>query len=208
MNTIIFAVIFPLIAGFFLWLLFRNKRLEGDRSALSIAMIAVSVIELAAVVNLFVCDLTGVGFDRVWLGWGVGGLGLSFRYTGFRGIFGMQAAFAWFVTFLFAKQFMKNDTRVIRYDFFNLMTLGATMGIFYAADFFTLFFFFEMMSFTSFMWVAHRQTYASQYASGTYLGIAVAGGMAILMGMFIIYVSFGTLDFASGRSLRASMARS
>ncbi len=90
MNTIIFAVIFPLIAGFFLWLLFRNKRLEGDRSALSIAMIAVSVIELAAVVNLFVCDLTGVGFDRVWLGWGVGGLGLSFRYTGFRGIFGMQ----------------------------------------------------------------------------------------------------------------------
>ncbi len=117
MNTIIFAVIFPLIAGFFLWLLFRNKRLEGDRSALSIAMIAVSVIELAAVVNLFVCDLTGVGFDRVWLGWGVGGLGLSFRYTGFRGIFGMQAAFAWFVTFLFAKQFMKNDTRVIRYDF-------------------------------------------------------------------------------------------
>ena len=197
MNTIIFAVIFPLIAGFFLWLLFRNKRLEGDRSALSIAMIAVSVIELAAVVNLFVCDLSGVGFDRVWLGWGVGGLGLSFRYTGFRGIFGMQAAFAWFVTFLFAKQFMKNDTRVIRYDFFNLMTLGATMGIFYAADFFTLFFFFEMMSFTSFMWVAHRQTYASQYASGTYLGIAVAGGMAILMGMFIIYVSFGTLDFAA-----------
>ncbi len=204
MNTIIFAVIFPLIAGFFLWLLFRNKRSEGDRSALSIAMIAVSVIELAAVVNLFVCDLSGVGFDRVWLGWGVGGLGLSFRYTGFRGIFGMQAAFAWFVTFLFAKQFMKNDTRVIRYDFFNLMTLGATMGIFYAADFFTLFFFFEMMSFTSFMWVAHRQTYASQYASGTYLGIAVAGGMAILMGMFIIYVSFGTLDFAALGELRAA----
>ncbi len=204
MNTIIFAVIFPLIAGFFLWLLFRNKRSEGDRSSLSIAMNAVSVIELAAVVNLFVCDLSGVGFDRVWLGWGVGGLGLSFRYTGFRGIFGMQAAFAWFVTFLFAKQFMKNDTRVIRYDFFNLMTLGATMGIFYAADFFTLFFFFEMMSFTSFMWVAHRQTYASQYASGTYLGIAVAGGMAILMGMFIIYVSFGTLDFAALGELRAA----
>ncbi|MDE7206273.1 MAG: complex I subunit 5 family protein, partial [Lachnospiraceae bacterium] len=100
-----------------------------------------------------------------------------------------------FVTFLYAKEFMKNDTRVIRYDFFNLLTLGATMGIFYAADFFTLFFFFEIMSFTSFMWVAHRQTYASQYASGTYLGIAVAGGMAILMGIFIVYANFGTLEF-------------
>lgn len=34
------------------------------------------------------------------------------------------------------------------------------MGIFYAADFFTLFFFFEIMSFTSFMWIVHIQTSA------------------------------------------------
>lgn len=27
------------------------------------------------------------------------------------------AASAWFIVFLYAKQFMKNDTRVIRYDF-------------------------------------------------------------------------------------------
>lgn len=45
------------------------------------------------------------------------------------------------------------------------------------------------------MWVAHRQTRTSLYAAGTYLGIAIAGGMAILMGLFIVYERLGTLYF-------------
>lgn len=197
MNTTIFAVIFPLLAAFAVWLIFRNKRLDRDRSVLAIVMLVISAVELAVVLCYLLCDwgFFGSGFFAAEIYVGVSGLGLHFIYTGFRGVFAVITAFAWFVTFLYAKEFMKNDTRVIRYDFFNLLTLGATMGIFYAADFFTLFFFFEMMSFTSFMWVAHRQTYASQYASGTYLGIAVAGGMAILMGIFIVYANFGTLEF-------------
>ena len=197
MNTTIFAVIFPLLAAFAVWLIFRNKRLDRDRSVLAIVMLVISAVELAVVLCYLLCywGFFGSGFFAAEIYVGVSGLGLHFIYTGFRGVFAVITAFAWFVTFLYAKEFMKNDTRVIRYDFFNLLTLGATMGIFYAADFFTLFFFFEMMSFTSFMWVAHRQTYASQYASGTYLGIAVAGGMAILMGIFIVYANFGTLEF-------------
>ena len=197
MNTTIFAVIFPLLAAFAVWLIFRNKRLDRDRSVLAIVMLVISAVELAVVLCYLLCDwgFFGSGFFAAEIYVGVSGLGLHFIYTGFRGVFAVITACAWFVTFLYAKEFMKNDTRVIRYDFFNLLTLGATMGIFYAADFFTLFFFFEMMSFTSFMWVAHRQTYASQYASGTYLGIAVAGGMAILMGIFIVYANFGTLEF-------------
>lgn len=195
MNTTIFSVIFPLIAAFIVWLFFKNKRSERNRSVLAIIMIIVSVVELAAVLNLLVCDLSGITFGSTSLGYGIGGLGLRFQYTGFRGIFGVLTAFAWLVTFLFSAQFMKNDTRVIRYDFFNLITLGATMGIFYAADFFTLFFFFEIMSFTSFMWIVHAQTHAAQYAAGTYLGVAIAGGMAILMGIFLVYNQLGTLDF-------------
>lgn len=195
MNTIIFAVIFPFIAAVICWFLFKNRHSDSDRSVIAVIMAVINVIELAAVVNLLLCDLAGAELGGISFAQGVGGLGLSFQYSGFRGIFGVLTAFAWFVTALYSKQFMKNDKRVIRYDFFNLLTLGATMGIFYAADFFTLFFFFEIMSFTSFVWVAHRQTCAAQYASGTYLGIAVAGGMAILMGLFLLYSRLGTLRF-------------
>ena len=157
-------------------------------------MILAGVVELAAALNLMFCDLKGISIDVFDVS-GVGGLGLHFMYSGFRGIFGVLTAFAWFVTSLFSYEYMKNDTNVIKYDMFNLLTLGATMGIFYAADLFTLFFFFEIMSFTSFVWVAHRQTREALYAAGTYLGIAIAGGMAILMGLFIVYGRLGTLSF-------------
>lgn len=194
MNTIVFSVIFPFAAAFIIWLLFKERHSESDRSVLAVVMIAVSSIELAAVISPLVHDLTGAIRGSIRIG-SVGGLGLCFAYTGLRGIFSVLTAFAWFVVSIYSKGFMKNDTRVIRYDFFHLMTLGATMGIFYAADFFTFFFFFEMMSFTSFVWVAHRKNCASQYAAGTYLGIAIAGGMAILMGLFIINDRLGTLNF-------------
>lgn len=131
--------------------------------------------------------MDGIGF--------VGVCGLSFRYTGFGGVFGALSAAAWLVTGLFSREYMKDDAHAKRYNFFSVLTLGAVTGIFYSADLFTLFFFFEIMSFASFMWVAHRQTPESLYAAGTYLGIAVAGGMAILMGILIVQNKLGTLRF-------------
>lgn len=194
MNLIIFATLFPFFAAFIIWLLFKERRSQSDRSVLSVIMIIVTFMELAAVSGLLIHDLTGTLRETIYIS-GIGGIGISFTYTGFQGILGVLTAFAWLVVSIYSREFMKTDIRAVRYDFFHLMTLGATMGIFYSADFFTFFFFFEIMSFTSFVWVAHRQSRACQYAAGTYLGIAIAGGMAILMGLFIIYDRLGTLNF-------------
>ncbi|MEZ3479027.1 MAG: sodium:proton antiporter, partial [Lachnospiraceae bacterium] len=186
------AVLFPFVMCVIVGLMSKVK--SKEKKTFALIMILAGAWELVLALYLLSCDLRGIGIG-VFEVPGVGGLGLHFLYTGFRGIFGVLTAFAWFVTALFSYEYMKNDTNVIRYDLYNLLTLGATMGIFYAADLFTLFFFFEMMSFTSFMWVAHRQTREALYAAGTYLGIAVAGGMAILMGVFIVYDRLGTLAF-------------
>ncbi len=185
--------LFPFVMCALVWFVSR-VRAKDRKKVCALIMILASVVELAAALNLMVCDLRGISVG-VFEVPGVGGLGLHFMYSGFRGIFGVLTAFAWFVTALFSYDYMKNDTNVIKYDMFNLMTLGATMGIFYAADLFTLFFFFEIMSFTSFVWVSHRQTREALYAAGTYLGIAVAGGMAILMGIFIVHGWLGTISF-------------
>ncbi|MDE7185250.1 MAG: complex I subunit 5 family protein [Lachnospiraceae bacterium] len=192
MRSILTAVLFPFLMYVIVGLVSKVK--SKEKKAFALMMILAGAVELVMTLYLMSCDLRGaeIGVFEVS---GVGGLGLHFLYTGFRGIFGVLTAFAWFVTALFSYEYMKNDANVIRYDLFNLLTLGATMGIFYAADLFTLFFFFELMSFTSFMWVAHRQTREALYAAGTYLGIAVAGGMAILMGVFIVYDRLGTLAF-------------
>ncbi|MDE7273662.1 MAG: complex I subunit 5 family protein [Lachnospiraceae bacterium] len=192
MRDIFWTVLFPFVMCAIFCVVSRGKT-KDKRKACALIMIFAGAVELAAALNLIICDLNGFSLGSSVSG--VGGLGLHFMYSGFRGIFGMLTAFAWFVTALFSYGYMKNDPNVIRYDVFNLLTLGATMGIFYAADLFTLFFFFEIMSFTSFAWVAHKQTREALYAAGTYLGIAIAGGMAILMGLFIVYGRLGTLSF-------------
>lgn len=204
-GTIFTAVLFPFVMCVIVGLLSKVK--SKEKKAFALIMILAGAWELVLALYLLICDLRGIEIGVFEVS-GVGGLGLHFLYTGFRGIFGVLTAFAWFVTALFSYEYMKNDTNVIRYDLYNLLTLGATMGIFYAADLFTLFFFFEIMSFTSFMWVAHRQTREALYAAGTYLGIAVAGGMAILMGVFIVYNRLGTLAFDAmyGRAVELMMS--
>lgn len=188
LNVVLFPFVMCMIFWFISWV--RSK----DQKALVWIMILTSAAELVWALGLMISDLNGSSPGVTQLP-DVGGLGLHFIYSGFRGIFGVLTAFAWFMTALFSHEYMRNDENIVRYDIFNLLTLGATMGIFYAADLFTLFFFFEIMSFTSFVWVAHRQTREALYAAGTYLGIAIAGGMAILMGLFIVYDRLGTLSF-------------
>jgi hydrogenase-4 component B len=76
------------------------------------------------------------------------------------------------------------------------MTLGATMGVFLSADLFTTFVFFEIMSFTSYVWVAQDEKPESLRAAQTYLAVAVTGGLVMLMGLFLLYHDVGTLTIS------------
>lgn len=123
------------------------------------------------------------------------GLGLSFMLDGFRILYGTIAAFMWFTTTLFSKEYFTHYRNRNRYYFFLLLTLGATVGVFLSADFYTTFLFFEIMSFTSYVWVAHDEKKESMRAAATYLAVAVIGGLVMLMGIFLLYYVCGTLKF-------------
>ncbi len=123
------------------------------------------------------------------------GMGLHFTLDGFRGLYGTIAAFMWFMSTLFSREYFKHYRNRNRYYLFLLLTLGATEGVFFSADFFTTFIFFEIMSFTSYVWVAHDEREESLRAAGTYLAVAVIGGLVMLMGIFLLYDVTGTLFF-------------
>ena len=67
------------------------------------------------------------------------------------------------------------------------------VGVFLSADLFTTFIFFEIMSFTSYTWVAHDETPGAMRAAETYLAVAIIGGMVMLMGLFLLWNAVGTL---------------
>lgn len=120
-------------------------------------------------------------------------LGLRLQSGGLGGLYGVLTALLWTLAALFAPRYFKEKADTSRYIFFFLLTLGATMGVFLAADLLTLFIFFEVMSLASCAWVAHTETKQALEATKTYLTISVAGGLVLLMGLFLLYSNTRTL---------------
>ena len=142
---------------------------------------------------------------------GAVGLGLTFKADGFRSMYAFLASFMWAMTALMSERYFQNYHNRTRYYFFSLMTLAGTLGVFMSDDLYTTFVFFEIMSISSYAWVAHDETEGAMRAAATYLGVAVLGGMVTLMGMFMMYKEIGSLAFsaiheAAGKNLHLASA--
>lgn len=124
------------------------------------------------------------------------GLGIHFTVDGFRILYGLIAAFMWIVSGLFSIEYFGHYKNKGRYYFFLILTFLATEGVFFSADFYTTFIFFEIMSFTSYVWVVQDEKKESMRAGATYLAVAVIGGLVMLMGIFLLYTTLGTLTFS------------
>ena len=124
---------------------------------------------------------------------------LRFATDGFRVVYALLATLLWVMTLLFSKQYFYRHRHLTRYFVFYFITFFAVLGVFFAADLLTLFLFFEIMSFTSYVWVAQEETDAALRASKTYLAVAVIGGLSMLMGIFMLEHAFGTLMISDMR---------
>ena len=124
------------------------------------------------------------------------GMGLSFTVDGFRVLYAAIACFMWMCTSIFSDEYFAHYRNRNRYYLFQLLTLGATTGIFLSADLYTTFIFFEIMSISSYVWVAHDETAPSMRAAATYLAVAIIGGLTLLMGLFLLYSQTGTLQIS------------
>ena len=177
-------VLLPMVFAAAAWLIYNKSK----DSAGYLTVIAAAA-EAAAVIYLCLTGGLGAEFraENLCL------MGISFKLTGFGMVYCVLTSFAWLTTALFSKEYMSHSTNCGRYWFFNLTTLGASMGIFLAADLYTTFIFFEIMSLTSFVMVVHEETEKAISAANTYLAVAIIGGLASLMGLFLLQYSLGTL---------------
>ncbi len=135
--------------------------------------------------------------NRVWMDLvtpGFCGMGMHLQLDGFRLVYCAVAVLMWTVSGIFSREYMAHYANRRRYYIFFWATFAATVGVFLSANLFTTFIFFEIMSFTSYVWVAFDERSASLKAAETYLAVAVIGGMVMLMGLFLLYDLFGTLE--------------
>ncbi len=125
------------------------------------------------------------------------GFGLNFRLDGFRLLYVAIAILMWACAMAFSTEYMAHHRNQYRYYLFSVVTCLATVGVFLSADLFTTFVFFEIMSLSSYVWVVQEETAVALRAGDTYLAIAIIGGLAMLMGIFLLYHLTGTTEITT-----------
>ena len=123
--------------------------------------------------------------------------GLTFRADGFRALYALVACVMWLVSFLLSGEYFAHYKDRGRYFLFTLLTMSGTTGLFLSDDLMTTFVFFEIMSVSSYAWVAHDEKPLSLAAGRTYLALSVFGGMVTLMGLMLLQRETGSLAFSA-----------
>lgn len=183
-------ILFPMVSSVVGYLIGKSRKNMRDYFADAVTGIEF-LIALYLVISVFSGNVNPIFVELPE----ICGMGLHFKLDGFRALYVCIAAFMWFMTTMFSEEYFAHYRNRNRYYLFLLFTLGATEGVFLSADFYTVFIFFEIMSFTSYVWVAHDEKKDSLRAANTYLAVAVIGGLVMLMGIFLLQNTAGTLMF-------------
>ena len=185
---ILFLVLFPMAAAPGVYLMRRRSRVWRDHYVRILP-----AVELLLAVLLLFRDGAQAQLP------GICGIGLTFAAGGLRSLLVLMAAWLWQASAVASPSYFPDGGGSNRYYMYWLLTQGALMGVFLAGDLFTLFVFFEMMSFASYVWVAQNETPQALKAAETYLAIAVIGGMALLAGLLLLQDLLGTLTIGQLR---------
>lgn len=131
----------------------------------------------------------------------VEGLSLALSLEPLGLMFALLASFLWPVTSVYAIGYMRahheeNQTRF--YTAFAI-SIGATMGVALAANMFTLFVFYEILTLATYPLVTHAGTDAARKAGRVYLGLLMGTSVLfLLLAMVWTWQLTGTLEFTPG----------
>ncbi len=178
-------MVFPLLGSFAGFIIgYKSERYRNIFNVFMTGVTFVAVTLLYKYVSIGPVELT---IDYLM------GVGLHLKVDLFRYIFVWLTSFIWFLVTIYSTQYLISYKNRNRYYLFFMLTLWSTIGIFISENLINLFTFFEIMSLTSYPLIIHDEDKYSHEAGDTYLTMAVAGGLILLMGLFLLYDYTGTL---------------
>jgi len=126
---------------------------------------------------------------------GVLGLGLSFKIDMLGLTMLLITSILWFLVMIYSHEYMMHEQHRNRFYLFMAITYSAVLGTIMAGDLLTMFLFFEVMTFSSYMLVSHGQNKEAMEAGYNYIFMGVIGGLSILLGMILLYANIGHVRF-------------
>jgi multicomponent Na+:H+ antiporter subunit D len=140
----------------------------------------------------------------------VPGVTLGFQAEPLGVLFALVASFLWVVTSLYSIGYMRghHEEHLTRFYAFFAVSIASAMGVAFAANLFTLFAFYEMLTLATFPLVTHHGTEEARRAGRVYLGILLTTSVAFqLLAIVWTWQLAGTVDFRPGGILAGTASR-
>ncbi len=129
------------------------------------------------------------------------GVTLGFRVDGPGLLFGGVASFLWMLTTVYSMGYMRTLQEHAQTRFFACfaLSLSAALGVAFSGSLFTLFLFYEVLTFVTYPLVIHHQT-AAAFAGGRKYMVYLLGTSKtfLLAALLLTYMVAGTLEFKPG----------
>ena len=191
---ILFAIIMPVLSG--AGLLF--SKYEDSKEIRNFATVVLSFTAAVTVVSNFVNFGKGCSMLNLPMG-----MSIAFSIDWLAAFFSTMFAAIWLIVGIYSREYFKTQPNEKRFLGFYLMALGAVIGVSCAANPFTFYTFFEMMSLTSFVFVLNSQTKESIAAAKKYIYYSIFGALCGLVAIMAFYGSnlIRVKEFVAGGSL-------
>jgi multicomponent Na+:H+ antiporter subunit D len=137
------------------------------------------------------------------------GLSIAFRVEPLGMLFAALASGLWIINSVYSIGYMRGnrEQRQTRYYTCFALALGATMGVAFAANLFTLFLFYEMLTLSTYPLVSHKGDADTVRSARVYLGVLLATSIGLFLPAIIwTYHIAGSGDFTAGGILATRLS--
>lgn len=127
-----------------------------------------------------------------------GDLSISFRVDGMGMVFAGLVSALWPLATLYSFEYMTKEQHEKIFFLFYTMTYGVTLGIAFAANMMTMYFFYELLTVVTVPLVMHTLSREAILASRKYLYYSLGGAAFAFISLIFIDVYGDTMDFVLG----------
>lgn len=188
------AVVIPLAGAALIGLFRKSPNLREGVSLVSAASLFIAVASLLSSVE------SGEPITLVVLAT-FPGVPIALHAEPLGMVFALLASFLWFVTTVYSIGYMRahNESNQTRFYLCFALALSCTMGVAFAANLFTMFVFYELLTLSTYPLVTHSGSEEARRAGRLYLGILLGTSIGLqLVAIAWTWVIAGSLDFTVG----------
>ena len=136
------------------------------------------------------------------------GISIRFEVESLGMLFALVASMLWLITSIYSIGYMRKHGEQNQTRFYAMfaIAIGATLGIAFAGNLFTLFLWYEILTISTYPLVAHAGSKEARRGARTYIGILLGTSIGLLLFAIIItYTVAGSLDFREGGILAGKL---